>query len=768
VARLYGVQTGYRANDGRRHVADDDVLVAVLGALGAPLARLDDAPDALRAAHERARRRVIEPVIAHRVGGSVTTVVTLPARVDPNTVWVSLEREDGDVDRRRLATVPARSAPSPALATMGAMPVDGGEPVRHHSFRLRRAGLPPGYHRILVEGPGVEAAALVISAPVRLPPVRRQWGLGIPLYALRTRADWGVGSYGDLATFASWAGDMGAALAGTLPLYATFLDPPGADPSPYLPASRLAWNEVYLDVDSLPELDLVPEVRDELRSPELRDHLFRLRRSPLAHPSASLALKRRLVEPLARALAVQDVRRSARRAEWASWAAGHPQAFAYARFRAARERLGASWATWPGHEVTTVRATAGTGGTTDADTVWRTVVGDPATAYHLYAQWVADSQLSAAVDGPGAPAGLYLDVPVGVHPDGFDPFVEPAVFVHGLSAGAPPDAFFAGGQTWGFPPLHPDGDRAQGYRHLIAVLRTAMRHAAAVRIDHVMGLHRMYVVPPGGDAGQGVYLSYQGDEVHALVVLEACRSGTIVAGEDLGTVPTAVERAMARDRMLSAHVLEFESTVEEPLPPTPRRALASFATHDLPTFAGFWRSLDIGDRRRRDLLGAQDAARDRQDRARWRSALLAALPDRGLAVLPTDGTAAEERRALRGCLRHLAGGQAEVVMVDLEDLWLEPEPQNRPGTGPEAGNFRRRATRVLDDVVADAEVAVLLREIDARRRPELDVPVPEPAHPSGRGLDAESSARPSSASPAPTPAAPPPTPATPTHGKGAP
>jgi 4-alpha-glucanotransferase len=762
------------------------------------LSGLDDASAALRAAHDQTRHRVIEPVVAHRVGGSVTAVVTLPVGVDPNAVWISLEREDGEVDRRRLATAPSGrtsgSAASTSAASTSAAPSaagrDGGDAVERYSFRLRRAGLLPGYHRLVVEGPGVEATALVISAPVRLPAARRQWGLGIPLHALRTRADWGVGSYSDLASFASWAGETGAGLVGTLPLYATYLDGPGADPSPYLPASRLAWNELYLDVESLPELDLVSDVSAELRSPELRDQLFRLRRSPLAHPSATLALKRRLLEPLAVALVATDPSRSSRRREWASWVEGHPHAVAYAFFRSGRERFGPSWASWPTHEVSRLRAEAtDTGTAPDADAVWRAVTRDPAAAYHLYVQWVADAQLSAAADGPGAPAGLYLDLPVGVHPDGFDPFAEPAAFASGLTAGAPPDAFFARGQTWGLPPLHPEGDRANGYRHLRAVLRTAMGHAAAVRLDHVMGLHRIYVVPCGGDAERGVYLDYRGDELHALVVLEAHRSGTIVAGEDLGTVPTVVERAMARDRMLSSHVLRFESTVEDPLPPAPRRAVASLATHDLPTFAGYWRGLDIGDRRRRDLLSADEAVRERAERAQWRSAVLGALPDRGLAVLPADGAAAEERRALRGCLRHLAGGQAELVMVDLEDLWLEPEPQNRPGTGPEAANFRRRAARTLEDVVADPEVAVLLREIDARRRPELETSIPEAAHPSGRWVpdggapDAPTSPGPSVPPPPPPPPPPPrptttptpptptpasPTPASPTQRKGAP
>ena len=675
LARAHDVHTVYQGTDGRRHSAADDVLVAALAALGVGVSDPADAPAALRATISSRQRRVIEPVIVHRSGTSVNAQVSLDAHVDPQQVWIAVRREDGTVDRRRLDERGAR--------LVGAVEDDG--TTRHlHRFRLRRADLPTGYHELVVEGPGTEASALVVSAPSRLPAARRQWGLSVPLYALRTRGDWGVGSYRDLAAFSSWVGELGGSLAGTLPLYPAFGDAPGADASPYLPVSRLAWNELYVDVESVPELAALPEVAAQLAAPALREQLFRLRRSRISHPGATLAVKRRILEPMAQALAGRGARPSTRRAELDAWVATRPEILAYARFRAERERG-----------------------------------GDTAVTYHLYVQWLADSQLAAAAAGRGTGAGLYLDLPIGVHPEGFDQQWAPDAFVTGVSAGAPPDDFFAGGQCWGFPPLHPEGIRAQGYRYVAAVLRHVMRHAAALRIDHVMGLQRLYWVPDGVDPRDGVYVGYRGDELHAVLALEAERAGTVVVGEDLGTVPTSVERAMARDRMLCSHVLQFESSTEDPLPPAPRRALASWGTHDLPPFAAYWRGLDIGDRRRRDVIDAAGAEAERKERARWRAALLARLPGTGLAALPADGEAAEERRALSGSLRHLAAGEAEIVLVDLEDLWLETEPQNRPGTGPEAGNFRRRAARTLEEAATDTEVAAVLREVDAERRPGL-------------------------------------------------
>lgn len=677
LARAHGVHTLYQGTDGRRHGAGDDVLVAVLAALGVPLAEPADAADALRATTAERERQVVEPVVVHRAGASITTEVRLPASVDPEAVWMTVRREDGEVERRQLGAAGAR--------LVGAS--DGGGTARyHHRIRLRRSALPPGYHRLELEGPGVEGVALVVSAPARLPVARRQWGVSVPLYALRTRTDWGVGSYSDLAALADWVGELGGSLVGTLPLYPAYLDAPGADPSPYLPVSRLAWSELYIDVESLPELALAPSARQQLASRALREQLFRLRRSPVSHPGATLALKRRLLEPMASALLACDPTVSLRRAELDAFVRSRPEVEAYARFRAERE-----------------------GG------------GEAAVGYHCYVQWVADAQLGGAGQHRGGSCGLYLDIPVGVHAEGFDPWFEPGAFVRGVSGGAPPDDFFSGGQRWGFPPLHPEGIRAQGYRHVAAVCRHAMRHADAVRLDHVMGLQRLYWVPDGADARDGVYVGYRGDELHAVVALEADRAGTVVVGEDLGTVPTTVERAMARDRMLSSFVLQFESSIEEPLPEPPRRALATLGTHDLPPFAAFWRGLDIGDRRRRDLIEAPQAAEERARRARWRAAVLASLGGPGLSALPADGEAAEERRALAGCLGHLGSGPSEIVLADLEDLWLETEPQNRPGTGAEAGNFRRRAARTMEDIEADTELAALLRELDGRRRPLVGV-----------------------------------------------
>ena len=205
-----------------------------------------------------------------------------------------------------------------------------------------------------------------------------------------------------------------------------------------------------------------------------------------------------------------------------------------------------------------------------------------------------------------------------------------------------------------------------------------------------MGLQRLYWIPEGFDARHGAYVSYRADELHAVLALEAHRAGAVVVGEDLGTVPDGVRTRMAEDRMLRSWVLQFESTEVDPLPPVPAGVLASWGTHDLPRFVSYLYGDDIDEQEREGSLAATDAAAARVARAHWRAALLRALGvDEGL---DQSGVAA---RALRGCLLHLASSAADLVVVDLEDLWGEHEPQNRPGTGTGAANWRRRGSRTL-------------------------------------------------------------------------
>jgi len=675
LAGRHGVQTAYETQEGSRGPVGDESLVGVLAALGVPISHPDQAPELLAGAV--ARHRVLEPVLVRRSGAGAVHRLTLPAAVSPGRVELTLRYEDGSVDRRPLRSL--LDGPSQPGR------IDGSAVTRHR-FRLTGSlAAPPGYHRLEVEGPGVATSALVISAPRRCPQPDRGWGIFAPLHAVRTSTDWGVASYRELAEIGDWAGGLGGGFVGTLPLFACFLDGAVVEPSPYRPASRLAWNELYVDVERLPELEIAPEAGRLLASSGFRSRLARLRSLPRSDPSATLAVKRQILELLADALSASS---GARRGALGIFLAERPEVEAYARFRAATETLGRPWTEWPRRRPGRIPA-----GAADESLV----------RYHRYVQWVADEQLAEAATR----GRIYLDLPVGTHPGGFDPWFYPTAFATGATVGAPPDSFQPAGQSWAINPLHPERIRQDGYRYPIAVLRHALRHAALVRIDHVMGLHRLWWIPKGMAPTDGAYVSYRSEELRAITVLEAARAGVAVVGEDLGTVAPAVRSAMRRDGMLRSHVHQFAATADHPFPDPPPDSLASIATHDLPPFASWWASLDIRDRSRRGVLDPGAAAVERAERGALRAAVTAAL-----------GRPTTPGRALRAILLHLAGGPARLVLVDLEDLWLEREPQNRPGTGPEEGNFRRRWARHWPgDVRAqNCTPAALLGLVDAARR----------------------------------------------------
>jgi len=676
LARLVGVQSSYQGFDEREYRVDTDVIVAVLRALDIPIEREAQAAELLAAERARRSMRVLEPVMVRRLDGpssSAPTTLGLPSFTDPSGIWLTVALEDGRLLRAPLSD----------------LVVQGGTQRR---FRLPvppEGEFPPGYHEISLEGSGLETRSLLIAAP-RCPLPRPGWGLFCPLYALRSEDDWGVASYPDMAEFGKWVGSEGGSLMGTLPLYPTFLDEP-ADPSPYLPVTRLGYSELYVDPVAVPELDAAPEARALLDSPAFAERVAAARRSPLVPYEEVHRLRRAVLELLAAAMVDSDTGLRA-------FAAQHPELLAYARFRAVAERHGRDRRSW-GADV--------------AGELARLSLADPAVRYHLYAQWLAFRQLAAAA---GA-AAVFGDLPVGVHPDGFDPFWEPDAFATGAHGGAPPDRFYAAGQDWSFPPLHPVGLREQRYRYFIDFLRVALAHAAALRIDHVMGLHRLYWIPAGFDARHGAYVSYAAEELHALVALEAHRAGAAVIGEDLGTVDPSVREAMAHDRMLRSWVFEFQSTAEDPLPEPPRHCVASIGTHDTPRFAAFFHGATAGEP---EPTGdpVSDAPPRSEQRARWRRALAAALGlEAGFEGPETwahpDSVA--QRAALAGCLAHLAASKADLVLVDMGDLLGEVAQENRPGTGAGASNWRHRAALTLEQIRADTDVAALLSVV-ARER----------------------------------------------------
>jgi 4-alpha-glucanotransferase len=637
LARELGVQTAYRDVSGRRRDASREALEAVIAALtGQDVTQPESMLARLRA--ERAAR-LLEPAYVAWLPGQ--PAIELPDAWRGKHLQAHLESEDGAVRGWR---VDASDSPL-----------------------LRLPELKPGYYRLHISGGRRRASATIIASPRRAyrdPAAGRAWGGFLPLYALQSARSWGAGDFTDMREFAAWLRSMGASAAGTLPFLACFLDGPLFEPSPYAPVSRLMWNEAFVDVTQAPGFQASDAARALVASPAFQRDIDALRTERLVDYPRLAALKRRALTAAAAGLT------PAQRGHLKAFLEREPHVAAYAAFRARTERYG-PWQSWPA----------------------RVPDFDPATAdYHAFAQWAAHRQVEALATGPGA--GLYLDLPLGVHASGFDTWRWPESFVHGASAGAPPDPFFEGGQDWGFPPLHPSRIRERGYEYVIAYLRHNLRFASRLRIDHVMGLHRLYFVPAGFPAAEGVYVRFPAEELYAVFCLESHRQETEIVGENLGTVPGYVNVWLRRHGFSGMYIVPFEvDYASGRLKTPPEDSVAALNTHDLPTFAAWWRSLDANDPAREAVLRTLRESHD----------------------LISESNAGETAAVCRGLLRFLADGPARLALVNIEDLWGEPERQNMPGTTWEHPNWRRKARLSLEEMKASAEVRATLADL-ARRR----------------------------------------------------
>ncbi len=691
LARAYGVETDYRDNNGRRQEASAEALLAVVRALGSPVSSVEDIPGARRERRESYWRQPLEPVAVAWDGTPAEIELHVPSEKGSGVLQCHLMLETGEVRRWTIDVA--------GLSTTQESMVEGTR-YRAGTVVLPEA-LPVGYHRLTVEMLGGLAEAMIISAPARAwsagVAARSVWGAFLPLYSLYSKRSWGCGDFSDLEAFIEWVGNLGGNLVATLPFLATFLDKP-CDPSPYTPVSRLFWNELYLDVTRVPEMTRCPEAQVMAESTEFRNEIEALRSERLVDYRRGVALKRAVLERLARNLTADS---GGRWQSFQSFLRERDGLLDYARFRATVESRGETWPGWP--------QPLRNGVLPEAECARETV------HYHAYVQWLAEEQLqhlSGYARDKGV--GLYLDLPLGVHREGYDTWRERQLFVSGMSAGAPPDALFHKGQDWGFPPLHPQKMREQGYRYPIAYLKHHMRYADVLRVDHVMGLHHLFWVPQGMEATAGVYIRYPADEMYAILSVESHRHQCLVVGENLGTVPPYVNDAMAQHGVHGLYVAQYEVPLDpdgglREIPPT---SVASLNTHDMPPFAGFWQGLEIERWQALGLITEAEAKTRTEDRHAAKRALVRFLMQHGYL----RGDPSDIALVFRACVSFLADSPARMLLLNMEDLWLETEQQNVPGVVEGHPNWQRKARYDFDSFPKMPGVLDLLGRVNRARR----------------------------------------------------
>jgi len=692
LARLYGVQTAYYDVSQHRKQASLETLLAVLKSLGAPVTTLQDVPSAWRERQQELWQRLLEPVVVVWDSEPLLLKIQLPVSDADALMSCHLKLENGDWQRWECS-----GADLPVVETAQ---IEGTQYVVKQLLLPGR--LPWGYHRLTLEMPRRHEEALIISAPLRtyIPQDKqenRMWGIFLPLYALHTKDSWGAGDFSDLEALIGWIATMGAQVVATLPLLATFLDE-FFEPSPYLPVSRLLWNEFHLDIDKVPELQKCPSAQVLLESSSFQSEIKALRHLPVVDYRRQMALKHRVFEELCRCFFSEP---STRLEAFYSFIEANPTVEDYARFRATCEKQRIPWRFWPQPLREGVLRKG------DYD--------EKPKRYHLYVQWLVHQQIED-ISKKAITKGLqlYLDLPLGVHPDGYDAWRERDAFILDASAGAPLDIVFPKGQNWEFPPPHPEKIREKGYRYTIAYLRHHLRHAGVLRIDHVMGLHRLFCIPKGLEASRGVYLRYRAEEFYAILALESHRNKAVIVGEDLGTVPPYVRPTMKKHGLHRMYVMHYELAANPPkgLPSIPHNSIVSLNTHDMPPFAAFLQALDIEQRLEIGLINKAGERKERKTQQAITEVLVTFLQNRCWLREPAVDTYA----VLKACLAFISASQARLAIVNLEDLWLETQSQNVPSTKGEYPNWQRKVRYSLEEFCQMPQVLDTLRIINRLRK----------------------------------------------------
>jgi len=713
LAGVWGIESAYWDIFGTLHETSPDSQRALLAAMGCDVSSDTSISREIHAAETRPWRHRLPPVRVIRSGSAPGEVeINLPARSSARPMRWRLVLEGGG----QLGDIFLPES----MPHVAAKRVDGAD-IHRIRLALPRS-LAEGYHQLHVEDGDCDASCGVIVAPPAAyrPPWmdegRRQWGWACHLYSLRSDPNWGIGDFSDLEALA--AVSHGAAILGVNPLHSLFAARP-EEASPYSPSSRGFVNPLYIDVTAVPEFAACEAARNLVASPAFAADLVAARQSAATDYTRVARIKMTVLGSLHADFAARrsggrepDARRRAfdRFVE-----AGGAALQRYALFEALQEHFdGKPWRTWPAPFRTPEGAAAAAFARDHAARV----------EFFAYLQWVADTQLGAAAArcaNAGMAVGLYRDLAVGANPDGADVWSDQAFYAHGARVGAPPDAFNAQGQDWGLPPLHPANLRQAAYEPFIRLVRANMRHAGALRIDHAMAVQHQFWLVPGEGAPPGAYVTYPIDDLLGILALESKRNRCVLIGEDLGTVPEGFRERMAAEAILSYRVLFFERYPDGLYrrPDTyPAQSVAVALTHDMPTIAGFWQARDLRQRREIGLLPDDAAwraetARREADKAK----LIAALRDQGLLPDPHEGdSASPDLPSLVAAVeRFLARTPSCIMLANIDDVALEPDQLNMPGTVFEYPNWRRKLSIGLEAFARDGFVSRIAEMIAAER-----------------------------------------------------
>lgn len=709
---LVGIIPEYYDMFGVKHVISKESRAAILSAMGLHIGTVQEVARELEKTKTRQWRALVDPVTIISVHSQPHSLAVhfSPAEGGEQATEIALTLEDERGKRETL------HFPAGALQKNEERNIDGRRfvrillPLPEKELGYYRIGLSCS-HRPPVSGNGagsLEGSGLLIVTPdsCYMPEQLRTgktWGIALNLYALRSERNWGVGDFGDLRRLVAWASGLDAGFVGINPLHAI----PNTAPfgiSPYSPVSRLYRNFIYIDMESVDELSGIP------LSAGVVEKIESLRKNERVDYEGVAAVKRELLEQ-AFEIFYRDhyFNGSSRGRAFRAYlkeegaALGEFVLFCALSEHMRNERKASAWTEWP-EEYRRPESASVAAFRKDHE---------KQALFFAWLQWLIDSQMAAlsdAASSAGMAAGLYGDLAIGAVESGSDGWTYQDVLAEQATVGAPPDDFNHNGQDWGFPPMIPDLLRKSGYELFIRTIRKNMEHLGALRIDHALGLFRLFWIPKGMPPVDGAYVRSNAEELLRIIALESVRNRTLVIGEDLGTITDEARTMLHRFGMLSYRLFYFERNYPDPsfLPPEryPAMALAAITTHDLPTLSGYWSGRDLEVKKRLGLLSDEQAyARQKRDRARDRMLVLKTLERHGMlpAGPPGDppGLPPMTSELCSAVYQYLSVTPAKLALVSLDDVIGTLDQQNLPGTVSEYPNWKQKAPLSLEELMAD-------------------------------------------------------------------
>ncbi|MCG9629672.1 MULTISPECIES: 4-alpha-glucanotransferase [Vibrio] len=697
VAEMANLADSYVSAWGDEAQVSDETLTRLLASLGYDISS-DDA--LLKSAEKKHKKDVLDPVLVLRDGEPVEVALNLGVSARESEFSWRLETEQGEVLEGYLQSQVVRDERAEGGPLVFALPND----------------LAWGYHKLVVsrkrrKKPYEMTLIITPKACYKQNPIeegKKLWGPSVQLYTLRTQHNWGIGDFGDLKQLVADIASRGGDFVGLNPIHSLFpANPEGA--SPYSPSSRRWLNILYIDVSSVPEFALSAEAQQTVGSAEFQQRLQKARDAHWVNYTEVSELKMSILPLLFTEFKHRHLDKNSDRAQafLAFVEEGGDSLMHQAAFDALHAELHAEdsnmwgWPVFP-EKYRTFESPA-----------TQKFIKDNIEKVHLYMylQWLADCQINDAqslAEEKGMAVGLYRDLAVGVADSGSETWADEGNLVMDASIGAPPDILGPLGQNWGLPPLNPEVLQATGYDAYIKLLRANMKHCGALRIDHVLGLLRLWWIPKGEDATQGAYIYYPVQDMLAILALESHRYQCSVIGEDLGTVPDEIVDILADAGVHSYKVFFFETSEEDGGFISPKhyasQSMAALCTHDMPTLRGFWHCDDLKMGQEIGLYPNQEQLNGLfDDRLECKQGILDSvawhgfLPEgvgRDASQVPMDSYLAEALQL------HVAAGSSTLLSVQLED-WLEmDQPVNIPGTVDEYPNWRRKLSMNLDEIFA--------------------------------------------------------------------